>query len=129
MWPFRKKKADHEINQKRLDAFGLLAVVSSQCIGPNRLPVMHGIRENPNNVSDSGWMLSSGLEPAGFESKADNYNIVPLERMIQTDATLAALRDFPEGTEITRKDITEPWRFIVNDQVVDADGKVVGRCD
>ena len=127
MWPFRKKKADDQVHQKRRDAFGLLAIVSSQCIGPDRLPVMHGTREHPNNVSDSGWVLSSGKESPEYSSDSRNFKLVPLEMMIQTDESLAVLRDFPEGTEVTRREITEPWRFISGEDVVDADGKVVGR--
>jgi hypothetical protein len=96
-------------------------------MGPDRLPVMHGIREHPHNVSDSGWMLASGRETPEFTADPNNFKLVPFERMIDTDETLAPLRDFPEGTEITRSEVAEPWRFIVNDQVVDADGKVVGR--
>lgn len=127
MWPFgKKKKADDEIDYKRLDAFGLLAIVSSQCIGPERLPVMHAIRERPNNVSDSGWILSSGKEPSAYSADSRNFKLVPLERMIETDATLAPLREFSEGTELTRRQPSEPWRFIVDDRVVDADGNVVG---
>ena len=126
MWPFRKKNAGDDIDQKRLDAFGLMAIVSTQCMGPDRRPVMHAVRGHPNNISDSGWILSSSHESPEFSSDADNHKLVPLEMMIQTDPTLAALRDFPVGTEITRREMTEPWRFIVDDKVVDADGRVVG---
>ncbi len=125
MWPFRKARKD-EIEKKRLVAFGPIAVVSSMCIGPDRLPVMHGVRQKLKNVSDSGWILASGRESNEFAADSGNYKLVPLERMIDTDPTLALLRDLPLGTEITRLDVSEPWRFIVNDQVVDEDGKVVG---
>jgi len=87
---------------------------------------MHGKRGTPNNVSDSGWILSSGKESPHFWADSTNYKLVPLERMIAADPTLALLQDFPVGTEITRKLITEPWRFIVDDKVVDEDGKAVG---
>jgi hypothetical protein len=115
-----------DIDRTRLAAFGLLAIVSTQCMGPQRRPVMYGMRDTPKNLSDSGWILSSGHESVEFSSDPDNYKLVPLEMMIQTDQTLAALRDFPVGTEITRRQIGEPWRFIVDGKVVDADGKVVG---
>ena len=115
-----------DIDRTRLDAFGLLAIVSTQCMGPRRLPVMYGMRETPKNISDSGWILSSGHESVEFSSDPVNYKLVPLEMMIQTDQTLEALRDFPMGTEITRARIGEPWRFIVDGKVVDADGKIVG---
>ena len=127
MWPFgKKKKPDDEIDRKRLDAFGLLAIVSSQCIEPDRLPVMHAIRGHPNNISDSGWVLSSGKESQEFTSDSSNFKLVPLERMIEVDASLAPLRDYPEGTELIRRQTSELWRFIVDDRVVDADGRVVG---
>ena len=126
MWPFGKKKNSDEIDRKRRDAFGLLAIVSSRCIGPDRLPVMHAIRERPKNVSDSGWVLSSGKESQEFSADSSNFKLVPLEMMIETDTTLAPLRDFPEGTELTRLQPVEPWRFIVDDCVVDADGRDVG---
>jgi hypothetical protein len=126
MWPFGKRKCLDELDQKRLDAFGLLAVVSSQCIGAERLPIMHGVREHAKNVSDSGWTLSSGRESPDFSSDAANYKLVPLERMIQDDPSLAAIRDYPVGTEITWLRVAEPWRFIVEGKVVDADGNAVG---
>lgn len=133
MWPFRKKKKDDlesrsdDTDHKRLKAFGLMAIVSTRCMGQDRLPVMHGIRGEPNNVSDSGWILASNAESPEFSSDSNNYKLVPLEMMIETDPILAELRDFPTGTEITRLESTEPWRFIVDDQVLDADGRVVGR--
>ena len=126
MWPFRKKQRDEDLDRKRLNAFGPLAVVSSMCIGPDRLPVMHASREAPNNISDSGWILSSGQESKEFAAASDNFKLVPLERMIDTDSTLAQLRELPVGAEITRREVSEPWRFIVDDRVVDEDGKVVG---
>ncbi len=126
MWPFNKKQKSDQIDKKRLEAFGLLAAVSSLCIGPERIPVMHGIKETPNNVSDSGWILSSGRESNEFSSDAKNYKLVLLERMIDSEPTLAPLLDFPVGTEVVRSKITEAWRFIVDGKVIDDDGKVVG---
>jgi hypothetical protein len=126
MWPFRRAEKDEEVHKKRLMVFGPIAVVSSMCIGQERQPVMHGVREKPNNVSGSGWILASGRESKEFAADADNYKLVPLERLIDADPTLAPLRDWPLGTEITRRNVSEPWRFIVNDQVVDDDGRVVG---
>ena len=126
MWPFRKARKDDELDKKRRAAFGPLAIVSCMCIGPARLPVMHAMRGKPNNVSDSGWILDSGRESREFAADPGNYKLVPLERMIDTDATLAPLRDWPLGTEITRLEVLKPWRFIVNEQVVDEDGKIVG---
>lgn len=121
-----KQRSSDEVDRQRLAAFGLLAIVSSRCIGPDRLPVMCGNRAEPENVSDSGWMLYSGEESPEFNSNPDNFKLVPLNRMIDTDPTLAALLDFPEGTEMTRRSVSEPWRFIVGDRVVDADGNVTG---
>lgn len=126
MWPFGKKKKDNEFHEKQLRTYGLLVIVSSQCIGPNRLPVLHAVHEKPRNVSDSGWVLSSGKESTEFSGNPENYKLVPLEMMISTDDTLTILKESPAGTEITRREVAEPWRFIVNDRVVDADGKVVG---
>ena len=126
MWPFRKKPKSDDLDKKRLEAFGVLAAVSSLCIGPERLPVMYGVREHPNNVSDSGWILSSGRESRQFASDAKNYKLVPLEMMIESDQTLVPMRDWPVGTEVTRLRIDEPWRFIVDDKVVDDDGRTVG---
>ena len=126
MWPFSKKPKSDEIDKKRFESFGLLAAVSSLCIGPERLPVIHGTRDQPRNVSDSGWFLSSGKETPEFLKNPGNYKLVPFEKMIEADPTLAPLRNFPVDSEITRKDVSEPWRFIVGDKVVDEDGKVVG---
>ena len=126
MWPFTKKQRSDDLDKRRLEAFGELAVISSLCIGPDRIPVMHGMRDTPNNVSDSGWTLSSGKETPQFLADSSNYKLVPLDRMINADSTLAPLREMPVGTEITRMQATEPWRFIVADTVIDEDGKIVG---
>jgi hypothetical protein len=125
MWPFSRKPKSDDLDKKRLEAFGHLAAVSSLCIGPERLPVMHGVRERPNNVSDSGWILASGRESREFADDARNYKLVPLDRMIQDDPTLAPMREWPVGTEVTRLRRDEPWRFIVDGKVVDDDGKIV----
>ncbi|MDB6111364.1 MAG: hypothetical protein JWR69_3114 [Pedosphaera sp.] len=87
---------------------------------------MHGTRDEPRNVSDSGWFLASGRETPDFLSNPDNYKLVPIEMMIDDDPTLAPLRDFPAGSEIVRNQVAEPWRFIVDEKVVDDDGKIVG---
>jgi hypothetical protein len=87
---------------------------------------MHGSRDAPNNVSDSGWILSSGQESKEYAADSNNFKLVPLGRMIDTDSTLAPLINLPVGTEITRRSISEPWRFIVDNKVVDEDGNVVG---
>ena len=126
MWPFSQKPMSDNLHKKRLEAFGVIAAVSSLCIGRERLPVMHGVREHPNNVSDSGWILASGRESREYADDARNYKLVPLERMIQDDPTLAPMRDWPVGTEITRLQRDEPWRFIVDGKVVDDVGKIVG---
>lgn len=102
MWPFRKKPKSDDLDKKRLDSFGVLAVVSSLCSGPEHLPVVHGVRERPKNVSDSGWTLASGRESPEFAGDARNYKPVPLERLILDDPTLASMRDWPVGTEVTR---------------------------
>ena len=51
--------------------------------------------------------------------------LVPLERMIQTDPSLKVLYDQPVGTELTRKQANEPWRWIVGNRVIDEDGNVL----
>jgi len=87
---------------------------------------MHGIRGKPNNVSDGGWMLASGTESKEFAADSNNFKLVPLDRMITADTTLTSLRDLPVGAEVTRSQVSEPWRFIVDDKVVDKDGKILG---
>ena len=74
---------------KRPPIQGVLAAVSSLCIGQERLAVMHGVRERPKDILDSGWILASGRESRQFVSDARNYKLVPLEMMIGSDATLA----------------------------------------
>ena len=112
---------------KRPPIHGVLAAVSSLCIGQERLAVMHGVRERPRDVLDSGWILASGRESRQFASDAKNYKLVPLEMMIDSDATLAPLRDCPVGAEVTRLQVSKPWRFIVQGRVVDEDGNMVER--
>jgi len=126
MWPFSAQPKSEDLDKRRLEAFGVIAVVSSLCSGPERLPVLHGVRESLHNVSDSGWILASVRESRQFADDAKNYKLVPLEMRIEADRTLAPMRDWPVGSEVTRRGVAEPWRYIVNDRVVDDDGKIVG---
>jgi hypothetical protein len=126
---FGKRMSDHEaaaLHRRQFAQHGLLVACSKRCIGPQRLPVQHAIREESKNVADSGWIIASGTESADFAADPRNYALVPLELMIETDASLAILRDEPVGTELTRRHANEPWRWIVDEKVVDRDGKTVG---
>ena len=67
------------------------------------------------NAQNSGWILESGRELHQFAADPKNYKRVPLELMIETDGTLAAMRDWPVGTEVARFYVTKLWQFIVRD--------------
>jgi len=114
------------IHQRQFAQHGLLVACSKRCIGPARLPVRHAVREGSKNVADSGWIIASGTETKEFARNPKNYALVPLELMIGTDASLAILREEPVGTELTRRHANEPWRWIVDEKVVDRDGRIVG---
>jgi len=116
---------EDDIHERRLKQFGLIAVVSNLCIGPNRLPLRHAEKEESENVSDSGWILRSGNESPEYADDLNNYAMVPLNRMIATDESLKILEDQPVGTELTRKTSAEPWRWVIEDKVVDEDGHVI----
>jgi len=116
---------EDEFHRQRLQQHGLLAVVSKLCIGPERLPVRHAEKGEIHNVSDSGWILRSGTETDEYDDDSSNYVIVPFDRMVATDESLELLYDQPEGTELTRRSSTEPWRWIVDGKVVDEDGRVI----
>jgi len=45
--------------------------------------------------------------------------------MIAADESLKILCDQPVGTELTRKTVDEPWRWIVENKVIDEDGKFI----
>jgi len=125
---FNKRVSDEEaaaIHQRRYAQHGLLVVCSKMCIGPNRLPIRHAVREEIKNVSDSGWIITSGIESEAYANDPENYALVPLNLMIKTDLTLQILCDQPVGTELTRKHANEPWRWIVDDKVIDQDGRVI----
>ena len=112
-------------HQKRLQQYGLLVVCSKLCIGPNRLPICHAVREEIKNASDSGWIVASGTETPEYGDNPKNFAMVPWDRLVSTDDTLKILYDQPVGTELTRRHANEPWRWIVDDKVVDADGRLI----
>ena len=114
------------IHQRQFAQHGLLVACSKLCIGPERLPVRHAVREASKNVADSGWIIASGTESQEFAGNPKNYALVPLELMIGTDESLAILREEPVGTELTRRHANEPWRWIVDEKVIDRDGRIVG---
>jgi len=53
--------------------------------------------------------------------------MVPVGRMVADDPTLKILYDQPAETELTRSTSSEPWRWIVDDKVVDEDGRIIVR--
>jgi hypothetical protein len=106
---------------------GLIVFCSRLCIGPNRQPVQHAIREPNPNVADSGWIVASGNESDAFANDPSNYVRTPLNRLLETDPTLRILYEQPPGTELTRRSINDPWRWIVDDKVVDEDGNVIAQ--
>lgn len=125
---FKKRVSDEEaaaIHQRQFDQHGLLVVCSKICIGPNRLPVRHATREEIKNVADSGWIVASGTESEAYANDPKNYAMVPLHLMVETDQSLQILYEQPVGTELTRKNANEPWRWIVENKVVDQDGRVI----
>lgn len=111
--------------EQDLRQHGMLVVVSKLCIGADRQPVRHAMRELPKNISDCGWTLHCGSEDAEFTANSSNYAMVPLDRMVATDESLTILFDQPIGTELTRRNATEPWCWIQHGRVVDEDGNVL----
>jgi len=79
----------------------------------------------PKNVADSGWALNSGYETPEHANDLSHYLLVPLNRMIAMDAALEILHDQPAGTELSRSNSGEPWRWIIDDKIVDEDGKLI----
>jgi hypothetical protein len=45
--------------------------------------------------------------------------------MVGTDKHLKVLLSQPVGTELTRKDANEPFQWIVDNRVVDQDGRLI----
>jgi hypothetical protein len=105
--------------------FGLFAAVSSHCLDPEHLPVLHAVRLSADSELESGWRFSSRRESHEFAADPMNYKLVPLKMMIEADHTLAPMRDWPMGTEVTRSEVSDPWRFIVDGRTVD-NGKIAG---
>jgi hypothetical protein len=125
---FGKRLSDEEadaLHRRQFAQHGLLIVCSKLCIGPSRLPVRHAVLEESKNVADSGWIIASGSESEEYANDPTNYVMVPLDRMVETDASLKILYEQPVGTELTRKHSNEPWRWIVDDKVVDQDGRLI----
>src|SRR5258708_19966043 len=78
MWPFSKKTQPDDPGKKRLEDFGPAAFVSCLCIGPKRLPVMHGVRMKTTNSQNSGWILESRRELHHSAADPQNYKRFPL---------------------------------------------------
>ena len=87
------KEGPAEIWKARYAQHGLLVVCSKLCIGQDRRPVRHAVREESKNAADSGWMLSSGEESDVFASDAKNFVLTPLDRLLAMDPTLRILLD------------------------------------
>ncbi|HWB58850.1 MAG TPA: DUF2185 domain-containing protein [Chthoniobacteraceae bacterium] len=104
---------------------GSLALISKLCIGPNRKKIRYMSREEPQNDQDSGWILFSGEEPMPL--KPSDFVPTSLTVFIREDSSLEKPLRAPVGTEWTRKPPEDVWLRIIGDDVVNDEGRVVGR--
>ena len=104
---------------------GSLAFVSKLCMGPSRVKVRYLKRDHPRFPQDSGWMLFSGDEPEPL-SPAD-FVPTALAAFVRDDPSLAEPFESPIGAEWTRRAPEDVWLRIVGDEVVDREGRVVGK--
>jgi hypothetical protein len=105
-----------------------VAFASDLCIGPNRKPVRYMRRDDCSLTlkNHTRWILFSGEESAEEFRDPSRFKRVFLPSFIREDTSLAPLVDSPVGAEWTRSKAENIWRRIVNDQVIDDDGKVIG---
>jgi hypothetical protein len=105
-----------------------VAFASDLCIGSDRTPVRYMRRDAAFLTlrNHTGWILFSGEESAEQFRDPSRVKQVSLPSFIREDPSLGPLIDSPVGTEWTRSRTENIWRRIVNDQVVDEDGNVIG---
>ena len=94
-------------------------------MGPSRKRVRYLKRDEPQFPQDSGWMLFSGeeaqpLNPADFTPTA-------LRAFVREDPSLEKPCASAIGTEWTRRPPEDVWLRIVADDVVDDEGRVIGK--
>ncbi|SEF77825.1 immunity protein Imm33 domain-containing protein [Marinobacterium lutimaris] len=101
--------ADDETNQTKN---GFLALVS-RLVFDETLPVRFMYKTVPEHLNDTGWRMFTGYETEEFlENEQINLVPMPIERMVELDASLEELVTYNAGTVWERTPDAEGWERV-----------------
>ncbi|WP_432694929.1 immunity protein Imm33 domain-containing protein [Marinobacterium sp. YM272] len=105
---------DAETNQTKN---GFLALVS-RLVFDETLPVRFMYKTVPEHLNDTGWRMFTGYETEEFlENEQVNLVPMPVEKMVEMDASLKELVSYNAGTVWERTPEAEGWERVHDFQI------------
>ncbi len=98
---FKNEKEYFEKIRRKKELFNLKAIVSTK-ITKEGYKVGYMVRNNPNNVMDSGWQFLAGNEDEDYLNNVKNIELLPLAYICNLDSDIEKYIDSPIGAEFIR---------------------------
>lgn len=76
------------------------ACIVSKNILSGRAPLKWGVRNEPNNPADTGWIFDSQIDDDTWAQDINNYSIVPFSQVVALEPIVLALSTLPVGADI-----------------------------
>lgn len=103
---------------------GYLALMSRLVID-EKLPVRFLYKTVPEHLNDTGWRVFTGYEDEQFLANEQvNLIPIPLDRLIQIDASLAPLLEYNAGTVWERHPDATEWERVYDYKIPSASVEV-----
>lgn len=103
---FKKEKESFEKLRARKELFNLNALVSTK-ITKEGYKVGYMVRNNPHDVTDSGWQFLVGNEDEEYLNNVKNIELLPVGYICNLDSDIEKYLDSPVGTEFIRVSSSE----------------------
>lgn len=89
------------------------ACYSSDKITIEGMKVGYMYREEPDNLTDSGWRFFSGTEDQEYADDPNNTMIYDVNTIANYDKAIIPYLDFPYGTEFERIEESNKFRILI----------------
>ncbi|MCP4790678.1 MAG: DUF2185 domain-containing protein [Gammaproteobacteria bacterium] len=90
---------------------GHMARVSKLALGEQALPIRFMYKTVPEHANDTGWRLFTGYEDDEFLAEFENLPPVPIQSIVDKDASLDALLDNNAGS-VWERPPGQPWQQV-----------------
>ncbi len=82
---------------------GHMARVSKMALGDEAMPIRFMYKTVPEHLNDTGWRMFTGYESEAFLADFGNCPPVPIDTLIQQDASIETLLDNNAGSVWERR--------------------------